>query len=465
MFIGMIMFGISLISILITFVCLYFYFQAKRSEWTAKFLDQGNQIQFYLKRISELELEVMAHKETLANKLNYITQLSSEKAKIETELAFAIKHSEQQQEMMEHTQERMQNAFKALSAEALRSNNQSFLEIAQHTFSRYQENVQLDWNQKQDTLGMTLNPIKELMTSFDQKVQELEKQRLTAYTSLTEQIKHLGNAHVRLETETAGLNRALRAPNVRGRWGELQLKRTVEIAGMVEYVDFFEQETFATDDGRQRPDMVIHLPNQLKVVVDAKAPIIAYLEALETKEEMVHKQKLQLHARLLRDHILKLGSKQYWKQLEYTPEFVVLFLPGEVFFSAALEQDPTLIELGIQNNVILSMPTTLISLLKIVSYGWHQEKSNKDTKAITNLGRELYERILVLSEHLNDLRKSLTRTVEAYNKTSRSIETRVLTTVRKLKDLHGAMPQQEIPILDSVETVPVSSSFIENPQL
>lgn len=331
------------------------------------------------------------------------------------------------QKRVEIVQKQMQDAFKVLSFDVMEKNGRQFLHLA----------------------DMTLQPVKESMKLLDEHQRELEKRREGAYAALSKQIDGLVLSERELRTETARLVQSLRSPQTRGSWGEVHLKRVVELAGLMNHCDFYEQKTLEADGRMLRPDVLIRLPGQRQIAVDAKTPLAAYLDAADAGDEILRKKKLQDHAQAVRKHMKELSSKEYWKQLDPAPEFVILFLPAEAFFSAALQADPLLIEVGADQNIIVATPTTLIAILRAVAHGWKQENLSKSAREIARLGQELYERVGTVCDHWGRVGKDLNAAVEHYNQSISSFESRVLVTARKLKE-SGSMGK-ELPEMEGIE--------------
>ena len=409
-------------------------------------------------RLSLIEKELATGKADLARLLEEQKRLVEGRGRLESALELERKTSNEKIELLTKAGEDLQNAFKALAADALKSNNLSFLQIAQETLKRFQVEAKGDLDARQKAVTDLVAPVRESLDKVDEQIRLMEKERSDAYGGLRQQLQALATTQEKLQSETGNLVRALRTPNVRGRWGEIQLRRVVEIAGMLPYCDFSEQETIFGESGRLRPDLIVKLPGGKHVVVDAKTPLQAFLEAFETTDEEVRRTCLANHARQVREHINTLSGKKYWEQFDSTPEFVVMFLPGETFFSAALEQDTGLIEHGVLSRVIPASPTTLIALLKAINYGWNQEKLARNAQEISLLGKELHERLRKLASHITGLGTNLDRAVDAYNQAVGSLEGRVLVSARKFAEL-GASVAEDIPELEPLEKTARTLSF------
>jgi len=379
-----------------------------------------------------------AETEDLRTKLEAAT---TARAALEARADEMNRRFEEQRALLENAERKFADTFKSLAAEVLQSSNDSFLTLAGERFASIQKQAASELDARRTSIDHLVSPVKDSLATLDREIRRIENERRGATDVLTDQLKSLSS-------QTNRLVDALKTPTVRGRWGEVQLRRVVEIAGMVERCDFSEQSHLVTDEGRLRPDMTVRLPGGKSVVVDAKAPLQAYMEAIEAEAEIERAAKMRDHARQIRSHIDQLSAKAYWDALERAPEFVVLFLPGEMFFSAALQQDPTLIEDAAAARVILATPTTLIALLKAVSFGWRQEQL-----AENELGRTLYERITTMTDHLAALGRSLRSATESYNRVVGSIETRVLPSARRFREL-GVSTKQEIKELEPLDNFP-----------
>jgi DNA recombination protein RmuC len=382
--------------------------------------------------IPELHKEIEARSLTIAQQSRTILEVTNGKEALAATLEAERRAFEEKLKLLGEAKSALSDAFNSLSANALRSNSEEFLKLA-HT---------------------SVAPIKEALGKFDSKIQALEVAREGAYQGLLQQVSQLLDAGRQLRSETSSLAQALRSPVVRGQWGEIQLRRVVEMAGMLSYCDFTEQETLRTETGVLRPDLIVKLPAGKTIVVDAKAPVASYLDAMALEDEGARKAKLQAFAKLVRDRVTELGRKSYWDQFDHTPELVVLFLPGDHFYSAALQEDPSLIEFGVEQKVLIATPVNLIGLLRAVAYGWRQEAIALNAREISDLGAELYKRISDLGGHWIDLGKNLARTVEAFNSAVGSLESRVLVSARRFRELGATPSALEIEVLEPVEKSP-----------
>lgn len=378
-------------------------------------------------------------------------RLTQQVAGLSAQLEQETHQAEAKQALLREAEQHLADAFNALSAQALARNNQAFLDLARQNLAVFQEAAKGDLAARQQAVENLVKPLAEELAKLAGQAQSLEKARAESHGQLSEQLKGLFAAQQDLRGETGRLVNALRRPEVRGRWGEVQLKRVVEMAGMLDRCDFYEQEVAA--DGK-RPDMLVRLPGGKTLVLDSKAPVAAFLEAAEALDDGARGRALERFAQHVRTHIQQLSQKAYWEQFEDAPEFVVMFLPGESFFSAALQQDPALIEYASERKVILATPTTLLALLKAVYYGWRQEALADNARQVSELGAQLYERLAKLGEHWASVGKNLGQAVKAYNEATGSLESRVMVSARKFEELHVAPEGKKLAELNPVEHMP-----------
>lgn len=380
-------------------------------------------------------------------------RLSNDLAGAKATLAAQQEAHANQVALLEKAEQRLKDSFNALANDALQGNTEQFLKLAQSRLSEQQKQGASEIVAAKTEVEQLVNPISEALKRFQEQVQQLETQREGAYQGMHQQIELLLTTQKDLKTETSKLVTALRAPVQRGRWGEVQLKRVVELCGMLEHCDFVQQQSYDTDDGRLRPDMIVRLPGGRHIVVDAKVSLNAFLDAAAIEDETLRSAKLKEHAAQVRAHVSRLSAKSYWNQLECTPEFVIAFLPGESFFSAALEQDPMLIETGAEQRVVLATPTTLIALLKAVAYGWRQEQLAENAQRISELGRTLYDRLEKMYDHMGKVKKGIEATVKSFNELVGSMESRVLVAARRFREL-GAAGGDEIESIEPIDVAP-----------
>ncbi len=379
--------------------------------------------------------------------------LLQERSALMTKLELEKESSSQQKLALEQMKDQLLHHFRSLSSDALKESSQSFLTLAKESFAQLNQQSKHDLERKQQDISNTLKPIQETLQRFDHKLSDLEKTRIEAFSSISTHISMISESNEKLKQETNNLVKALRAPQVRGRWGEMQLRRVVEMAGMMEHCDFIEQVSTNTEESRLRPDLLVKLPGDKTVVIDAKAVINAYIEASQADLDQDKKFKLQEHARHIKQRVSELSKKSYWEQFPHSPEFVVLFLPGEALFSAALEVDPTLIDQSVDQRVIIATPTTLIALLKSVAYGWKQSALAENARSISVLGKELHKRIGDMASHFSTLGQRLNSAVDCYNKTVGTFESRVLVTTRRFQELQVIDQEDALAKLEPIDRV------------
>jgi len=401
-------------------------------------------------RVAAKDRELARLQESFATQTHELAIATDQNSRVRADLEGERRAAQERSEAFKKVTEELAEKFKALSRDALKDNNASFLDLARATLERFQTSAKGDLEQRQQAIDQLVRPLKESLEKVDGKISEIEKARAGAYAELREQVRGLATSQLHLQAETGNLVKALRTPHIRGRWGEIQLRRVVELAGMLQYCDFTEQTTVIGEDGRIRPDVIVRLPGNRTIVVDAKVPFEAFYESVSTTDDAVRLNCLKEHARLVRAHIGALSRKSYWETVQPTPEFVLLFLPGENFYSAALEQDPKLIEDGINQRVIIATPTTLIALLKAISYGWQQEQRAANADEVGKLGKELYDRLRTFINYFADIGRNLDRALESYNKGVGSLEARVLVTARKFKE-RGAITGEEVEVMEPID--------------
>ncbi len=374
-------------------------------------------------------------------------------AELTTTLSYERKYSEEKIKSIEEARQRLNETFSLLSSQALKHNSEEFLKLAQENLKQFQASAQNNFEQKEKAIEHLLKPIKDALDKTETQIQAIEKDRKHAYGALEQHLTIMAQTQTALQNETRNLVQAFRRPEVRGQWGELTLKRLVELAGMVEYCDFFEQENVNTESGKQRPDMLVRMPAGREIVVDVKTPLDAYLTATEATDETEKQQALIRHARNVKQRINELSSKAYWNQLERTPDFVVLFIPGDQFLTAALDIDHNLVEDALSKQVVLATPTSLVALLRAIAYGWRQEQLTQNADEIRNIGEELYDRLATFADHLSKLGRSLDNSMKHFNQAVGSFDSRIIPSVRKFNEL-GIQTNKTMSSPEQIETAP-----------
>jgi len=414
------------------------------------------------RRVIDLEAQMAVERRSTAAALAKVEALTGDKAALNASLEAERAAAADKLAAVADAQRQLKDTFEALSAEALRRSQASFLQLAQEKLGQYQQASSSDLQARQQAIVELLKPVRDSLERVDTQLARVDKERAGSYESVATQLRTLSETQERLRRETDSLVRALRSPNVRGRWGEVQLRRVVELAGMIDYCDFTEKESATSDEGdRLTPDLIIRLPGGKSIIVDSKVPIEAYLQSVDAPDEAIREAKMKEHARQVREHIKALGKKRYWEQFKPTPEFVVMFMPGESLLSGALQYDQELIEIAAEQRVIPASPLTLIAVLRSVVYGWQQNLLAKNAEELSRLGKELYDRLCTMADNLGALGTQLRQAVEAYNRTIGTIEGRVLVTARRFRDMGVSTPKE----LEQIDTVQVAVRDARAPEL
>lgn len=444
------------LSVGLGFLAGFVFISVKTRKKDQLIMELQTQTQSTEKLVSEFRQQLSSKDEMLEKLRKENSTIEQSKTTAETRLQEAEKNIESQKKLLEKAEDKLTTTFQALSGESLKSNNKAFIELAKETLESVLSKAKGEFGEKEESIKNIVSSLGEALRRYEQQVTALEQKRASDYGSLDNQIKSLFTANQQLQKETGNLVTALRRPEVKGRWGEVTLRRVVELSGMSEYCDFTEQVSVTTDDGRLRPDMVVHLPAKREIVVDSKVSLDAYIDATTITDEDQKKVLINKHAQHVRNHMKALTNKKYWDQFEQTPEFVVMFIPGESFLSAALSVDTTLIEDGMENRVIIATPTTLIALLRAVAFGWRQEQIAKHAQEIANIGKEIYDRFEPFLGHINKTGNFLSQATVSFNKMIMSLERRVLVSVRKFKEL-GAAGDKELPDIQPIEQIPMKT--------
>jgi DNA recombination protein RmuC len=404
-------------------------------------------------RVEEVRQQLNLAKDDFEILRERLGQAETAKAAAETRVDETEKNLAEQKALLEDAKAKLSDTFRSLAAEALAGNNRGFLTLAEEKFKALKEGAAADLDTRKKAIEMIIQPLAETLSTYQKETKELEDKRLRDLSTVGEQLRSLATAQTTLQGETAKLVNALKSPQVRGRWGEIALRKTAELAGMSPHCDFVEQESVKTEDGRLRPDMVVKLPAGREVIVDSKVPLGGFLEALEAKTDEEREAALTKHASQVNQHVTKLASKEYCDQFTAAPEFVVLFIPNDSFLAAAAEKDPGLVESALTKKIVIATPTTFIALLRAIAYGWRQELVAESAQRISDLGQELSDRMATLAEHLIKVGGAIGKAVESYNAAVGSFETRILPSARKFRDL-GAGGKKEIEELQPIDQIP-----------